>query len=185
MLVEFPLLKNTSHFPLHNMYEKCFPTSPPTLTLAHVLFPNLWHIFPLFSISPAPTLSFVHTTLFYNPCSGDHFHTLWSVKSQSRVSLSPPLFPTSKKALRHSRATLKVPSCFISQIAKVSKVSQRDSLDKGGMKADLLWVSQIFALIYWHEDTCVMCVLHMMVADLNVFLARASWTKTGQTSIQV
>ena len=47
-----------------------------------------------------------------------HFHTLWSVKSQSHVSLSPV---HSKKSVRHSRATLKLSSCFISQITKVSQ----------------------------------------------------------------
>ena len=154
------------------------------------------HVFALICDRSSPNSEFLRLTLF--PLNSQLFSTINDLLALAAIftpsglwnhnlaSHCPPLCsPTSKKSLRHSRATLKVPSCFISQIAKVSKVSQRDSLDKGGMKADLLWVSQIFALIYWHKDTCVMCVLHMMVADLNVFLARASWTKTGQTSIQV
>ena len=98
MLVEFPLLKNIYHFPLHNMYEKCFPTSPPTGALAHVLFPNLWHIFPLFSISPAPTLSFISTTLLYNPCSATIFTPsgLWN---HNLASHCPPLCSPPQRSL--------------------------------------------------------------------------------------
>ena len=159
---------------------------PPELSLCHLYYTLICDI-------SSPYSAFLLLELFSS--SAQLFSTIRDLTPLCRpfshplaceITISRLTVPTtSKKSVRHSRATLKVPSCFISQIAKVSKVSQRDSLDKGRMKADLLWVSHIFALIYWHKDTCVMCVLHMMVADLNVFLARASWTKTGQTSIQV
>ena len=191
-VLTFPFWKVFSHLscPLCHMYYSliCDTSSPYSTFLACTL-----------SFDPQQLFSTIHD----RARSTGHFHTLWPVKSQSHVSLSPSsTLSPSKKSVRHSRATLKLPSCFISQITKVSKVSQRgrDSLSKGGMQTDLsvyefykylLWGSycpiagcqatkhnaksqNFLCVILYHlkVHNCVMCVLHMMAAAHNVFLAR-------------
>ena len=136
-VLTFPFWKVFSHLscPLCHMYYSLIcDTSSPYSTFLPFLYPQ-----QLFSTIHDPARS------------TGHFHTLWPVKSQSHVSLSPSsTLSPSKKSVRHSRATLKLPSCFISQITKVSKVSQRgrDSLSKGGMQTDLS-VYEFYKYLLW------------------------------------